>query len=92
MERDALLGYSAAGFLKEKMFDCSDKYSFWVCNECGNIAVANPTKNIFKCLSCKDSTDFSNVQCPYSCKLFCQELQSMSIMPRIFTDHDEYNN
>jgi DNA-directed RNA polymerase beta subunit len=90
MERDSMLGYSAAGFLKEKMFDCSDKYSFWVCNICGTIAVANPAKNIFKCLSCKDSTDFSNVQCPYSCKLFFQELQSMSVVPRIFTDPEEY--
>jgi DNA-directed RNA polymerase beta subunit len=91
MERDSMLGYSCVGFLKEKMFDCSDKYSFWVCNICGTIAVANPTKNIFKCLSCKDSTDFSNVQCPYACKLFFQELQAMSIMPRIFTDNVEHN-
>ena len=89
MERDALLGYAAVGLLKEKFFDCSDKYSFWVCNDCGNIAVANPSKNIFKCLSCKDSTNFSNVQCPYACKLFFQELQAMSIMPRIFTDPNE---
>jgi DNA-directed RNA polymerase II subunit RPB2 len=86
MERDAMLGYAAAGFLKEKMFDSSDKYSFWVCKQCGHIAVANTTKNILKCLACKDSTEFSNVQCPYSCKLFFQELQSMSITPRIFTE------
>ena len=89
MERDAIIGHGTMGFLKEKMFDCSDKYSFWVCNQCGNIAVANPNKNIFKCLSCKDSTDFSNVQCPYACKLFFQELQSMSIMPHLFTDSNE---
>jgi DNA-directed RNA polymerase II subunit RPB2 len=85
MERDCMLGHATMGFLKEKMFDNSDKYAFYTCNDCGRIAVSNPSKNIFKCLSCKDSTNFSQVQAPYSTKLFFQELISMGIVPRIFT-------
>ena len=89
MERDCMLGHAAMGFLKEKMFDCSDKYAFYVCDECGRIANCNPARNIFECLACKDSTSFSQVQCPYSCKLFFQELMSMGILPRLFTENEE---
>lgn len=89
MERDCMLGHAAIGFLKEKMFDCSDKYAFYVCDECGRIAVSNPGKNIFRCLACKDSSSFSQVQCPYASKLFFQELMSMGILPRLFTDNEE---
>ena len=87
MERDCMLGYAASGILKEKMFDCSDKYVFYTCDTCGQIAVSNPSKNILKCLSCKDkNTSFSQVQCPYASKLFFQELISMCVVPRIFTE------
>lgn len=89
MERDCMLGHAAMGFLKEKMFDCSDKYAFYVCDECGRIANCNPSRNIFECLACKDSTSFSQVQCPYSSKLFFQELMSMGILPRLFTENEE---
>lgn len=89
MERDCMLGHAAVGFLKEKMFDCSDKYAFYVCNKCGQIAVSNPSKNLFKCLSCKDSTDFSQVQVPYATKLFFQELMCMNILPRLITDSEK---
>lgn len=84
-----MLGHATVGFLKEKMFDSSDKYAFYTCNQCGRIAVANSSKNIFKCLACKDSTSFSQLQVPYSSKLFFQELMSMAIMPRLFTDDVE---
>ena len=88
MERDCMLGHGTVGFLKEKLFDSSDKYAVYVCNECGRIAIANSTKNIFKCLSCKDSTSFSQVQLPYATKLCIQELMSMGILPRIFTNEE----
>ena len=89
MERDCMLGHATVGFLKEKMFNSSDEYNVYVCQFCGRIAVANTAKNIFKCLSCKDSTSFNAVQIPYSSKLFFQELLSMGITPRLFTDDVE---
>jgi DNA-directed RNA polymerase beta subunit len=85
MEKDCMLGYSSVGFLKEKFFNTSDKYVFYTCNKCGQIAVVNPTKKIYKCLGCEDSSDFTQIQAPYSAKLFIQELISMGIMPRIYT-------
>jgi DNA-directed RNA polymerase beta subunit len=84
-ERDCILGHATQGFLKERMFDCSDKYVFYVCRKCGRIAISNSTENIFKCLYCPDSSQFDQVQVPYATKLFFQEMQSMALDPRIYT-------
>lgn len=87
MERDCMLGHAMQGFLKERLFDNSDKYAFYVCKHCGRIAVANPTENIFKCMYCPDATEFDQVQFPYAAKLFFQELQAMAIDPKIMTSN-----
>ena len=87
MEKDCMLAHGTMQFLKERMFDNSDKYIFWVCKECGMIAIANPVKNIFKCTFCKNSTSFAKVQVPYATKLLMQELMTMNIVPRLQTDH-----
>ena len=44
MERDALISHGVVGFLKERMFDCSDKYYVWVDKETGMISPVNPAK------------------------------------------------
>ena len=85
MERDCLLSHGAVQFLKERMFDCSDKYYVWIDKETGMISPVNPDKNIYKSLYSDNQTRFAKVQIPYGSKLFIQELQSMHINPRIFT-------
>ncbi len=85
MERDCLLSHGAVQFLKERTFDCSDKYYIWIDKETGMISPVNPEKNIYKSLYSNNQTRFSKVQIPYGSKLFIQELQSMHINPRIFT-------
>ena len=87
MERDCMLAHGSVQFLKERMFDNSDKYLTYVCQNCGFIAIANSQKNIYKCNYCDHSTGFSQVQIPYASKLLIQELMSMAITPRLFTDH-----
>jgi DNA-directed RNA polymerase II subunit RPB2 len=87
MERDCMLAHGTVQFLKERMFDNSDKYLTYVCQNCGFIAIANSQKNIYKCNYCDHSTGFSQVQIPYASKLLIQELMSMAITPRLFTDH-----
>ena len=37
------------------------------------------------CKNCNNQTSFSEVRVPYACKLLMQELEAMSIMPRIIT-------
>ena len=83
MERDAMLSHGAVQFLKERTFDCSDKYFVWIDNETGMISPVNPDKGIYKSLYSDNTTKFSKVQIPYSSKLLIQELQSMHINPRL---------
>lgn len=92
MERDCILGHATQGFLKERMFNSSDKYVFYVCRHCGRIAVANPSENKFRCLYCPTSSEFDQVQVPYAAKLFFQELQAMATDPRIFTSDTLQDN
>jgi DNA-directed RNA polymerase beta subunit len=79
MERDCLIGHGISEFLKEKMLDTSDNYRVFICKNCGLIANANPTKNIYKCNHCKTSADIVQVRVPYAFKLLGQELYTMNI-------------
>lgn len=86
MERDCMISHGMAQFLKERTFNCSDKYYVWVDNETGMISPVNPEKNIYKSLYSENTTRFSRVNIPYSTKLFIQELMSMHIVPRLLTE------
>ena len=85
MERDCMIAHGATSFLKERMMDVSDKYSVFICDKCNMISTGNPEKNIYECKKCNNYGNFSQVFIPYSCKLLFQELQCMSINPRIET-------
>ena len=84
-------GVGAAKFLKERLFEVSDKYRVHVCEECGLIAIFNANKNEYKCQRCSQYIESTNktprivqIQIPYACKLLFQELMSMAIAPRIY--------
>jgi len=83
MERDCMIAHGSLQFLKERTIDVSDNFRVFTCNECGLISPVNPDKNIFKCKKCNNYTNFSEIRLPYSCKLLIQELESMSIAPRL---------
>ena len=42
--------------------------------------------NIYKCKSCQNYIDFSEIRIPYSCKLLIQELEGMNIASRFITN------
>ena len=86
MERDCMIAHGTSSFLKERLMDVSYKYSVFTCNMCGQISTGNPDKQLYECKQCNNYGDFSRVYIPYSCKLLIQELQCMSIVPRIRTD------
>ena len=85
MEVDCLLSHGAAGFLKERIFECSDKYEVYVCDQCGLIGTINVEKRLFLCKPCNNTTLFSKVNLPYAAKLLWHELYSLGIIPRIIT-------
>ena len=85
MERDCMISHGASTFLKERLLDSSDNYRIFICKECGMTGAVNPDRNIYKCKKCKNTTQFSEVRCPYTFKLLLQELESMNIMSRLIT-------
>ena len=80
---NCMLSHGSVQFLKERTFDCSDKYFVWIDNETGMISPVNPEKGIYKSLYSDNTTRFSKIQLPYSSKLLIQELQAMHINPRL---------
>ena len=96
MERDVMLAHGMSKFCRERLYEVSDKYSMNVCKKCGMIAAYNDgTKNkkyttndftIHLCKTCGNTTDFAQVNVPYSYKLLSQELQTINIVPRIMTE------
>jgi len=83
MERDCMISHGTSSFVRERLMDVSDKYCVFICNRCGLTATTNPEKQIYECKKCSNYGDFSKSYIPYSCKLLFQELQCMSIYPRI---------
>lgn len=95
MERDCLLSHGISQFLKEKFFESSDGatarglHTVIICKTCGLYAQANRATNDYRCRhpDCINKTNkYAEVYMPYSAKLFIQELMSMCIAPRIFTE------
>ena len=56
-----------------------------VCAECGLLAIADLNKRNYRCPATKKKVQVVQVFMPYACKLLFQELQAMSIVPRIIT-------
>jgi DNA-directed RNA polymerase II subunit RPB2 len=90
MERDAMIGHGAAGFLKERLLDVSDIYPTQVCNKCGLIATKMINKNVYYCSLC-NGTDVSKIVIPYSFKLLTQELMAINIFPKLIPDATVYS-
>ena len=85
MERDCFLAHGVSGFCKEILLDKSDHFKAYVCRKCGNFGVVNPMNKKYECRGCNNLTSFTEIRLPYACKLFLQELNTMSIAPRMIT-------
>jgi DNA-directed RNA polymerase II subunit RPB2 len=82
MERDCLISYGSAQFLKERTMECSDKYIIHVCELCGLIASKELEQDIWYCKSC-NSYKTIMTEVPYAFKLLIQEQMAMLVAPRL---------
>ena len=78
MERDSLLGHGLSEFLRESMMERSDKYEVNIDKTTGLI-------------SNEESENDTKVVIPYAMKMLLQEIQTMSIAPRLITDDSIVN-
>jgi len=85
MERDCVAAHGVMEFTKERFMECSDGFKCHTCRKCGLLAIANPEANIWLCKGCQNTTEFAAIQIPYAYKLLVQELETMNIGSRIFT-------
>ena len=84
MERDCMISHGASLFLKERLFEVSDKYNVYVCGRCGIIGeVERYEDGRLGCHMCNNTDKISEVSLPYCCKLLFQELMAMHIKPKM---------
>jgi DNA-directed RNA polymerase II subunit RPB2 len=88
METNALIAHGVSSFTKESLMERSDKYSMFISKKDGCIVPYNRRKRI-------ETEACTQISVPYSFKLLTQEMQAMSVEPRLITSemdaiaHDE---
>jgi DNA-directed RNA polymerase subunit B len=83
MERDVLIAHGASALIRERLMESSDKYTVYVCEDCGMIAWYDANKGRPICPIHGDKGRIARVTVPYAFKLMLQELMSLGIYPRI---------
>ncbi len=89
MEQMSVLAHGIASTMKESCLERSDDYKFTIDKNTGDVAIGNVSIGHVQSLTNPHNTHFAMIKSPYSMKLFIQELQTMSIIPRIITQEDK---
>ena len=79
MERDSILGHGISQFMQESMMERSDAFRIQIDKKSGLIDYETSENKVM-------------VNIPYCMKLLLQELQSLSIAPRLVTEDIKNNN
>lgn len=85
-----VMAISSVKFLQEKMIEHSDKYDYYICNNCNHKAIVNEKYNIYKCDYCGDNSDIFKVNGTWSTHLFFQEINSMGIGVKYYKKPDKF--
>ncbi|MEM3616499.1 MAG: DNA-directed RNA polymerase subunit B [Candidatus Bathyarchaeia archaeon] len=83
MERDCLIGHGAAMLLRDRLLEESDKYTLYICENCGYIAYYDLKQRKYVCRICEDKAKISPVIVSYAFKLLLQELMSLCVAPKL---------
>mmetsp|Transcript_19885 Transcript_19885/g.67765 ORF Transcript_19885/g.67765 Transcript_19885/m.67765 type:complete len:1122 (+) Transcript_19885:130-3495(+) len=83
MERDCLIGYGSSMLILERLKLSSDQFEVYVCTLCGMIGYFHTILQTGMCSLCERQSSMVRMKIPYACKLLFQELQAMTIQPRV---------
>jgi len=83
VSHNCIISHGGAYTLRDRLFYNGDKFSTFICNNCGHFAIADSTLNSYHCQLCGIDEKIFNIQIPYACKLLFQELMAMGISVKI---------
>jgi ribosomal protein L37AE/L43A len=79
MEKDVYCSHGSMRALWEKFYKDSDGAELPICRGCGNLAVVNEKKGIYKCKECGDLADIAKVPSSWVANLFFNEARAMNV-------------
>mgnify|MGYP000367828918 CR=1 FL=1 len=79
MEKDVFCAHGTMRSLWEKFYHDSDGIDLPICRICGNRAVVNEKKGVYKCKYCGDNADIVNVASSWVANLFMNEASAMNV-------------
>lgn len=79
MEKDVLAAHGTMRALNDKLYEDSDAFTIYICRNCGNKAIVNEKKNIYKCNYCKDNADIAKVPSSWASNLFTSMNSAMNV-------------
>ena len=86
---NCLITHGCANFMRDRFFVNSDQYRIHICERCGLTAQSNLKKMTYECRTptCVGRPNkICQIEIPYACKLLFQEMHSMCISARIYTE------
>jgi len=78
MEKDCMISHGCSEFIKDRLFYSSDPFKVDICLSCGNIL-----NSVNECLICKEESNITEINIPYTSKLLFQELNAMGIKVKL---------
>jgi len=81
MERDNFIAHGARNLLVERYKTVSDEAKVPICDNCGQICIANPNPayNYYHCSLCPDTKDIHIIKAPTSLRLLYQYNAGMMV-------------
>ena len=79
MEKDVFCAHGCMESLFEKFYDDSDGMILPICRICGNRAVVNEKRGLYKCKYCGDNADIANVHSAWVANVLFNETSAMNV-------------
>ena len=83
MERDCLIGHGATMLLQDRLLEESDRYTLYICENCGYISYYDMRQRKYVCRLCGEKARIAPVVVSYAFKLLVQELMSLCVAPTL---------